>query len=168
MPAASGFSAGWIALVVVIGIVLIAVVTAVVGHILVRRGIREPLVVRVINRGSEHLITVIQRPLTVAVLDEVADVLRTGHYTRNIAAALRENHDEIKQMVAEKIKQDPTTKRIGLLPFHDRLIDEVTETALRVILELLLDPRTDELFSDTLRDNLTQIRAAVRDRQTQL
>ena len=168
MPAASEFSAGWIALVVVIGLVLIAVVTAVVGHVLVRRGIREPLVVRVINRGSEHLVTVIQRPLTIAVLDEVADVLRTGNYTRNIAAALRENHDEIKQMVAEKIKQDPTTKRIGLLPFHDRLIDEVTETALRVILELLLDPRTDELVSDTLRDNLTQIRAAVRDRQTQL
>jgi hypothetical protein len=161
-------TAGWIAFFVVIGMVVLAVAAAVLGHVLVRRGIREPLVVRMIDRGSERIVSAIQRPITVAVLDEVADVLKTGNYTRNIAAALRENHDEIKQMIAEKIEQDPTTKRIGLLPFHDRLIDEVSETALRVLLALLVDPRTDELVSDTLRDNLTQIRAAVRDRQTEL
>jgi hypothetical protein len=107
----------------------------------------------------------IKRPVTIAVLDEVADVLRTGHYTRNIASALQENHNEIKAMVAEKIKDDPTAGRINLVPFHDRIIDLASETALRVILEVLADPRTDELVSDMLRDNLTQIRQAVRARQ---
>jgi hypothetical protein len=34
-----------------------------------------------------------------------------------------------------------------------------------VILEMLADPRTDELISDLLRDNLVQLRAAVRDRE---
>jgi hypothetical protein len=71
-------------------------------------------------------------------------------------------------MVSEKIKQDPTTRRIGLLPFHDRIIDEVSETTLRVLLELLVDPRTDELVSDMLSDNISQIRAAVRERQARL
>jgi hypothetical protein len=99
------------------------------------------------------------------VLDEVADVLRTGHYTRNIASALEENRNEIKQMVAEKIKDDPTAGRINMLPFHDRIIEQASETTLRVILEVLADPRTDELVSDMLRDNLEQIRQAVRDRQ---
>jgi hypothetical protein len=33
---------------------------------------------------------------------------------------------------------------------------------LRVLLEVLADPRTDELVSDLLRDNIDQIRAAVR------
>ena len=154
----------WV-LVAVGGAVLLSVAAACTGRALVRIGLREPFVVRLINRASERVVDVIKRPITIAVLDEVAEVLRTGHYTRNIASALRENHDEIKQMVAEKIKDDPTTGRIGLLPFHDRLIDEVTETTLRVILEVLIDPRTDELVSDMLRDNITQIRAAVRERQ---
>jgi hypothetical protein len=152
-------------LVVVGGVVVLSVAAGFIGRSLVRVGLREPFIVRLINRASERVVDVIKRPITIAVLDEVADVLRTGHYTKNIAAALRENHDEIKEMVSETIKADPTTRRIGLLPFHDRLIDEVTETTLRVILELLADPRTDELVSDMLRDNITQIRSAVRARQ---
>ena len=154
---------GW-ALVITVGLVLLAVASAFVGRAAVRRGLREPFVVRLINRASDRVVTVIKRPLTIAVLDEVADVLRSGHYTRNIAWALQENHSEIKEMIAEKIKADPTAKAIGLLPFHDRLISEVTETSLRVILEVLADPRTDELVSDLLRDNIDQIRLAVRDR----
>lgn len=149
----------------VAGAVALAVGAAILARALFRRGVRVPIVVRAINRLSEQVVTLVKRPVTMAVLDEVAAVLETGNYTRNVAAALRENHDQIKAMLAEKISQDPTTRRIGLLPFHDRLVDEVSETALRVLLALLLDPRTDELVSDALRDNLTQIREAVRDRQ---
>ena len=68
-------------------------------------------------------------------------------------------------MVAEKIRDDPTAGRLYLVPFHDRIIETASETTLRVILEVLADPRTDELVSDMLRDNITQIRAAVRARQ---
>jgi voltage-gated potassium channel len=93
----------------------------------------------------------------------VASVLQAGHYTRNIAAALQENREELKLMVAEKIRDDPTAGRIAFVPFHDRLIEQASETTLRVILEILADPRTDELVSDMLRDNLTQIRQAVRE-----
>lgn len=150
---------------IVAGLVVLAIVAAVVGRMLIRRGIREPFVVRLINRASDSVVEVVKRPLTIAVLDEVASVLQTGHYTRNIASALQENRDEIKQMVSEKIKQDPSAGRINLLPFHDRLIEEVSETTLRVILEVLADPRTDELVSDMLRDNITQIRQAVREKQ---
>jgi hypothetical protein len=152
-----------------VGIAIVASVLAgLIGRSLVRAGLREPFVVRLINRASEQVVGVIKRPITIAVLDEVADVLQTGHYTRNIASALRENHEEIKAMVAEKIKNDPTAGNINFIPFHDRIIDEASETTLRVILELLADPRTDELVSDMLRDNITQIRAAVRARQNGL
>ena len=141
---------------------LISVAAAFLGRALIRRGIREPFVVRYINRTSERLVTVIKRPITVAVLDEVADVLRAGNYTRNAASALHENHAEIRQMITEKVMADPTASRsIGLLPFHERLLDEITEAALRVIFEVLNDPRTDELVSDILRDNIDQIRSAV-------
>jgi hypothetical protein len=149
---------------IVLGLVVLAVAAGLLGRYLVKRGIREPFLVKFINRISDRVVDAIKRPVTIAVLDEVASVLRTGHYTRNIAAALQENHVEIKQMVAEKIKQDPTAGRINVVPFHDRLIDIASETTLRVILEVLADPRTDELVSDMLRDNLNQIRQAVRAR----
>lgn len=149
-------------LLIVGGAIVLAIIAGFLGRWFWRRGIRVPLVVRLINRASTRVIDLIKQPLTVAVLDEVADVLRAGHYTRNVAAGLRENHDQLKDMIAEKIKQDPTTGQIRYVPFHDRIISEVSETALRVLLEVLADPRTDELVSDVLRDNINQIRQAVR------
>lgn len=151
----------WV-LLIVAALVLIAVAAGYLGRLLISRGLREPVIVRMINRTSERVVAVIKRPITVAVLDEVADVLRSGHYTHNVAAALRENHQQIKQMVTEKVMADPTAARsIGLLPFHERLVEEFTEAGLRVLMEVLRDPRTDELVSDILRDNINQIRAAV-------
>jgi len=151
---------------IVIGLTVLAIVTALVGRWLVKRGLREPFVVRLINRASGSVVDVIKRPITIAVLDEVVDVLGAGHYTRNIASALEENHQELKAMLAEKIKQDPTTRRIGLVPFHDRIINDTSEVVLRVILDVLMDPRTDELVADMLKYNVVQIRTAVRARAT--
>lgn len=150
-----------LALIVVGGAIGLFILAGLVGRWFWRRGKREPHVVRLINRTSAQLIDLIKQPITIAVLDEVADVLRTGQYTRNIASALRENREQLKAMIAEKIKHDPTTRHITLVPFHDRLLREATETALRVILEVLADPRTDELIADVLRDNINQIRDAV-------
>jgi hypothetical protein len=151
----------WVLLISALAL-LLAVTAAVLGRMLLARGRQEPMVVRWINRRSERVVNVIKRPITVAVLDEVADVLRSGHYTRNVASAIDENHNEIKAMIGEKVLADPFAARsIGLLPFHERLLDEITEAALRVVQEVLRDPRTDELVSDILRDNLDQIRAAV-------
>jgi hypothetical protein len=146
----------------VAALVAISIAAGIVGRFLIRRGLRQPLVVRMINRASDRVVDVVKRPITIAVLDEVADVLKAGTYTQNAAAAIRENHQQITAMIAEKIKDDPTAGRIGLLPFHDRLLHDVTETALRVVLAVLADPRTDELFADLLRDNVDQLRIAVR------
>ena len=150
---------GWILL----ALVVLAVLAALIGRFLIRRGRREPFVVRMINRTSDRVVEAVKRPVTLAVLDEVASVLQAGHYTRNIASALQENREEIKAMIAEKIKEDPTAGRINYLPFHDRLLEQASETTLRVMFEVLADPRTDELFADLLRDNINQIRRAVRE-----
>lgn len=151
----------WVLLIIAL-LVLLAVTAAFLGRALISKGLREPYVVRTINRTSERVVNVIKRPITIAVLDEVADVLRSGHYTRNVASALQENHSEIKAMISEKVMADPVAARsIGLLPFHERLLEEITEATLRVVMAILQDPRTDELVSDILRDNITQIRTAV-------
>ena len=159
------YSTGTWILLVLATLFALAVLAAFLGRILLRRGLQEPFVVRAINRASDRVLNIIKKPITIAVLDEVAAVLQTGHYTRNIAAAIEENRVELKAMVAEKIKDDPAAGRINLVPFHDWIIEQASETTLRVIFEILADPRTDELVSDMLRDNITQIRQAVRARQ---
>jgi hypothetical protein len=165
MPVAANHSALVLTLWIVAAVIVLAIVAGVLGRLFLQRGLREPFVVRLINQASDRVVDVVKRPITIAVLDEVAAVLQTGHYTRNISAALLENREEIKQMVAEKIKEDPATGRINYLPFHDRMIEQASATALRVILAVLADPRTDELVADMLRDNLTQIRQAVREQR---
>lgn len=162
MALAANHSVLTLTLWIVGGAVALAVLAGFLSRWLIGRGLREPFVVRLINHASDRVVDSVKKPITIAVLDEVASVLQTGHYTRNIASALEENRNELKQMVAEKIRDDPTAGRIYLVPFHDRLIEQVSETTLRVILEILADPRTDELVSDMLRDNLSQIRQAVR------
>ncbi|QZY29293.1 hypothetical protein [Nocardioides coralli] len=139
-----------------------SVAAAILGAVLVRMGMRRPATVERASRLAERLLDTIKRPLTIVVLDEVAAVIQTGHYTRNISDALKENHDELKALVAEKVRQDPNVRLIGRLPGYDTLIGEVTETTLRVLIEMLDDPRTDELISDLLRNNIVQIKQAVR------
>ena len=143
---------------------VLAVGSAFLTRALVRRGLRTPWVIHRINRLRDRVIAVIKRPITVMVLDEVADVIQTGHYTRNISDALMENHDELKRLVAEKVRRDPNVRLIGRLPGYDTVVSEVSETTLRVLIAMLDDPRTDELISDLLRNNLQQIKKAVRER----
>ncbi|RLK59132.1 ion transporter [Actinokineospora cianjurensis] len=127
----------------------------------VDRSVGEELAHRAMARFGGVLIDVVRKPLTVAVLEEVASVLRTGHYARNLASALEENRAEIRAMVLEKIRQDPQAGLLRRVPFHDEIVGSVTDATLRVLLEMLADPRTDELISDLLRENIEQIRTAV-------
>jgi hypothetical protein len=83
----------------------------------------ERVVSALTMRGTAALVDNVKHPITVAVLEEVAAVLQSGHYTRNIAAALAENRQQIKDMVREKLEQDRLTGRITAVPFTDRLVD---------------------------------------------
>lgn len=137
-------------------------IAAIVGGVLVRFGRRQPWVLRRASRLSYKLLGLVKRPLTIVVLDEVAAVIQTGRYTKNISDALLENHDELKALVAEKVRQDPNARLVSKLPGYERIVSEASETVLRVLIEMLSDPRMDELVADLLRNNLEQIRQAVR------
>ena len=145
--------------------IVLAVFAALLTRALVRRGVRPPFVVRRVNRFSEWVVDLVKRPITIAVLDEVADVIKIGHYTKNISAALVENHDELVSLVAEKVRADPTSRMVSRLPGYDTVVTQVSETTLRVLVEMLGDPRMDELVSDMLRNNLEQIKRAVHERE---
>lgn len=119
----------------------------------------------VVSRTTETVVDAVKRPITIAVLDEVADVLKTGHYTKNITSALEENKPEMAGMILETIKNDPQTKRIRYIPFHDEIIQLIVDTTFRMVLQVLADERTDELVADVLRENIDQIRDSVKRRE---
>jgi hypothetical protein len=133
----------------------------------VDRTIGDAVTQRLVNRFLGTVIDVLKKPVTVAVLDEVATVLQTGRYAQNISRALADNQSELREMVLDKIKADPTAGRLKRIPFHDEFVGTITDTTIRVVLEMLADPRTDEMISDTLRENLDQIRTAVHDNEPQ-
>jgi hypothetical protein len=150
-----------LALGVLLGVLVLA---AVLTRVLVRIGLRTPWVIHRLNRLRDRIVALVKRPITIMVLDEVAAVIQTGHYTQNISDALLENHDALKDLVAEKVRADPNVRLIGRLPGYDTVVSETTETVMRVLIDMLRDPRTDELVSDLLRNNLQQIKRAVRER----
>ena len=63
---------------------------------------QEQITARLVNRFTGALVDVIKQPITVAVLEEVIDVLRTGHYARNLARAVDENKQELRQLVVDE------------------------------------------------------------------
>ncbi|APE32844.1 hypothetical protein BOX37_01400 [Nocardia mangyaensis] len=126
------------------------------------RALGERVTATIVSRFVGTIVDIIKRPMTVAILDEVSTVLRAGHYTKNIAAALEENHAEVDQMIVDLIKNDPATSKLRYVPFHDDIIRLVADTVYRMLRQLLDDPRTDELVADMLRENLDQINDAVR------
>lgn len=131
----------------------------------VRRGLRTPWAIHKINELRDRLVGLVKRPITIMVLDEVVDVIKTGHYTRNIADALEENRRELAALVTEKLRHERNLRLVGKLPGYNTVVSEVAETTLRVVIDMLGDPRMDELVADLLRNNLEQIRIAVRERQ---
>lgn len=131
----------------------------------VDRVLGEGFTYRLVNRVKATVIGAISGAITVAVLNEVADVLVKGTYTRNVSRVLIENEPELRLMVLEKLHDDPLTGRLSGVPFYDAIVESVIRAMLRVTEGVLNDPRTDELVADMLRENITQIRAAVEQAQ---
>ncbi|MEV6772536.1 ion transporter [Nocardia sp. NPDC051030] len=127
------------------------------------RAFGDRVTAAIVNRSVGLIVDAVKRPVTMAVLDEVAEVLRTGHYTRNIAAALEENRREMDQMILELIRQDPQLGRVRYLPFHEDIIRGIADASFRIVFQVLDDPRTDELVADVLRENVNQMRDAVKE-----
>nr|WP_157606465.1 ion transporter [Saccharomonospora cyanea] len=116
---------------------------------------------RFVERFSRPIVVAIKKPVTVAVLDEVAKVLETGRYPRNIARSVEEHRELLLDIVTEKVKNDPQAGRLSGLPFHDEILRSLVDTTIRVVLDVLSDPRTDVFFAHAVRENQAQVRAAV-------
>lgn len=127
-----------------------------------RRKPLEQVTTAAVHQSIGTIVDAVKRPVTIAVLDEVAEVLRCGRYTRNIALALEENRVELDAMILELVRSDPQVGKLRYLPFHEDVIRAIANTGFRVLFQALADPRIDELVGDVLRENIHQMRDAVR------
>lgn len=129
------------------------------------RAFGDEVTYRFVNRFRDGVMDAVGGAITIAVLSEVAEVLEKGTYTRNVARALTENDGELRAMIADKLRQNPRTKALSRLPFYKDIVNAAVDASLSLAQELLADPRTDELVADVLRENLTQLRAALQDKE---
>ena len=121
----------------------------------------DKIMVALIEHFTEPIVDAIKRPITIAVMDEVIDVLRVGTYALNVRDALEENHAEIEQMILDLVYSDPTTKKLKYVPFHDDIVKLTCDTVLRIVDGALVDPRTTEIIEDAIRNSAEQIRTAL-------
>jgi voltage-gated potassium channel len=121
----------------------------------------DRIMVALIEHFTEPIVEAIKRPITIAVMDEVIDVIRVGTYAKNVRDALEENRGEIRSMVVDLVHQDPTASKLKYVPFHDDIVKIVTATVLRMVDGALVDPRTTEIIDDAIRNSAEQVRTAV-------
>ena len=131
------------------------------------RAFGETFTHNLLNRLRQWVVNLIGGAVTIYVLDEVADVLHKGTYTRNVARALEQHTDEIESAVRETVYADPNLGRLKRLPFFDAIVSTSTQVTQRVIIEFLQNERTDRLVADILHENIEQIRLSVRAREDQ-
>jgi voltage-gated potassium channel len=127
----------------------------------VDRAVGEQFTYRLVDKLSDPIVRAIKKPVTVAVLDEVVKVLETGNYPENLAKSLNANKAELRAIITEKVSEDPQLGKLKRVPFHGEIVGAVVDTSFRVLLEVLLDPRLDDFFSEVVRENREQIRRAV-------
>lgn len=121
----------------------------------------EQFVQRLVERMARPIVLAIKKPVTVAVLDEVVKVIGAGSFPRNIARSLGENQALLRGIVTEKLRDDPQAGRLSRMPFHDEIVHTVVDTTMRVIVDVLTDPRMDVFVAEVVQDNAEQIRRAV-------
>jgi voltage-gated potassium channel len=125
------------------------------------RALGERFTQRLVERLSRPIVVAIKKPITVAVMDEVVKVLETGNYPENLSRSLSANRQQLQEIITEKLREDPQAGRFKRFPFHDEIVQSVIDTAMRITLAVLADPRIDEFFADVVRDNREQIRQAI-------
>ncbi len=120
---------------------------------------------RILMRFKGLIVETLGDAITVKVLDETLDVLQKGTYTQNLADAMERHGDDMMAIVAEKVKSDPQLGAVRHVPFFDSVVETSSKVTQRILIDLLRDPRMDQMVKDIVKLNVEQIRAAVRERE---
>lgn len=129
------------------------------------RAVGQEFTYRIIKRFKGLIVEVVSDAVTVRVMDMTLDVLQKGEYTKNMADHLEAHGDEMMEIIMERVKEDPKIGRIKRVPFFDEVVATSSRVTQRLIIDLLRDPRMDQMVKDIIRQNVQQIRQAVREKE---
>lgn len=125
------------------------------------RAFGEEFTYRLIRRFKNLIVDAISGAVTLRVLAETEQVILKGRYTQNLADAMEARGDEMLQIVVEKLKDDPKVGRIRHMPFFDDVVATSSRVTQRIAIDLLRDPRMDEIVKGIIKQNVEQIKAEV-------
>ncbi len=130
------------------------------------RAFGQEFTYRLLTRFKSLIVEVIGDAVTVRVMDMTLDVLQKGEYAKNLADHLESNGDDMMQIIVEKVKSDPAIGKVRHVPFFDDLVATSSRVSQRLVIDLLRDPRMDDMIKDVIRQNLQQMRAAVAEKES--
>lgn len=130
------------------------------------RAFGEAFTARLVRRFRNVIVEVIGDALTLRVLDMTLDVLRKGQYTENMASHLEAHGDEMLEIIIDRVKNDEKLGRIRHVPFFDDVVATSSRVTQRILIDLLRDPRMDQMVKDIIDQNVSQIREAVREKES--
>ncbi|MEK6975770.1 MAG: ion transporter [Candidatus Thermoplasmatota archaeon] len=123
---------------------------------------------RILLRFKTTIVETVGDAITVKVLDETLAVLQKGDYTANLANALEKHGDDMMAIITEKVKADPEVGAVRHLPFFEPMVATTSKVTQRILIDLLRDPRMDQMVKDIIRQNVEQIRVEVAKRDAAL
>ncbi len=126
------------------------------------RAFGDEFTYRFVRRFKGAIVESIGDAVTLRVMDMTLDVLQKGAYAGNMADHLERNGDAMLEIVVDKVKEDPKIGRVRHVPFFDDLVATSSRVTQRLVIDLLRDPRMDQMIKDMIKENVQQIRAAVK------
>ncbi len=130
------------------------------------RAFGDEFTYRLVKRFKNVIAEVVADSVTLRVMDMTLDVLQKGEYAKNMADHLEAHGDEMMEIIVDRVKDDPQIGRVRHVPFFDDIVATSSRVSLRLGIDLLRDPRMDQMIKDIIKQNVAQIRAAVKTKES--
>lgn len=129
------------------------------------RALGQEFVFRFVGKFKNTLAEALVGVVTLRVLEETEDVILKGRYTQNLADAIEARGDEMLTIAVEKVKDDPEVGAVRHIPYFEQIVATTSRVSQRILIDLLRDPRMDDIVKGIIKQNTDQIKAEIRRRE---
>ncbi|MGB1586111.1 MAG: ion transporter [Thermoplasmatota archaeon] len=129
------------------------------------RALGQEFVFRLVGRFKSTLADALAGAVTLRILEETEDVILKGRYTQNLANAIEARGEEMLSIAVEKVKDDPEVGAVRHIPYFEQIVATTSRVSQRIMIDLLRDPRMDDIVKGIIKQNTEQIKAEIRARE---
>lgn len=129
------------------------------------RAFGEEVTYRFLSKFKGVITETVADAVTIRVMDMTLEVLQKGEYAKNMADHLEAHGDDMMAIIHERVKEDPKIGKVRHIPFFDDIVESTSRVTLRLSIDLLRDDRMDQMIKDVIKQNVEQIRSAVKENE---